>query len=380
MKKTAVLLSALTILFSCKKDNVNQTAKQFTDSLATTVNKSPNQGIILFSPYINATSGQIVITDYQGHLVAKKSTSGPAYNFQRWNINGNIRYTYLVDDLNGYHIPGYSSTMPGYVIETDENLNEINRFYLLSSGTVDARTNNMLDCHDFILLSDNHYIGLAFREKIVTNIPGENGDSDKVIAPIIQEVNNGQVVWQWDATDHPELYANSVESNDFNQSTDQDYLHLNSMYLDPKDNNLICSFRNANQIIKISRQSGSILWKLGGNNSDFPITNDQQFLRQHCVTLHNDTLLIFDNGLYGVRNSTRIVEMKINEAAKTINYFSAVPVPGLFCQYMGSVQKINGLYFVGGGTVNTILEFNPQTGEKTFEMPISGNSYRARKY
>ena len=49
---------------------------------------------------------------------------------------------------------------------------------------------------------------------------------------------------------------------------DWDYVHLNSIGVDP-DGNLLVSSRNTHTIYKIDRSSGQIIWRLGGKHSDF---------------------------------------------------------------------------------------------------------------
>jgi arylsulfate sulfotransferase len=159
-------------------------------------------------------------------------------------------------------------------------------------------------------------------------------------------------------------------------------MHMNDIFIDPKDNNLIVSFRQTDQIIKVDRTTGVIMWKLG-NQGDFPMTADEQFLRQHDATIFGgDTLMFVDNGLAGTRPYSRIVEFTLNETNKTINSFKATPLPAAspFISYMGSVQKNNGIYFIGGGTIPMNFEINATTGALISEQAIASNSYRAFKY
>ena len=219
----------------------------------------------------------------------------------------------------------------------------------------------------------------------MNNIPTELSPATgvKVIAAVIQEIENNTVTWQWDSSDYPELYSESVEGNDFaNINTPHDYLHLNSMTIDPKDNNLVCSFRHANLIMKINRINSNIVWKLGGKNSSFPMTENMKFLRQHHATFtdNDSTLLLFDNGLTGVRESSRILEFQLNENGEVINSFKAFNIPEEFSPTMGSVQKIGDRYFIGGGSAKYILEVNYNTGVETFKMQLAENSYRTFKY
>src|SRR5947209_11964608 len=167
---------------------------------------------------------------------------------------------------------------------------------------------------------------MAFYTKKVTNIPVSLNPADgvTVVAAVIQEVVNDQVVWQWESDQYPEFYTNSVEGNDFtNTSVAQDYMHMNSMIVDPKDGNLIISFRNQNQVIKVNKQTKETMWRLGGKDSDFPLQDNQQILRQHNATLtdNNQTLLIFDNGEKIQRPQSRVVEFNLDEASKTVTGF-----------------------------------------------------------
>jgi hypothetical protein len=244
----------------------------------------------------------------------------------------------------------------------------------------------LLDSHDFILLSDDHYIAESYYVKTVSNIPDSLHPAKhvKVVAPIIQEVQNGKILWQWSTINYPEFYSSSVEGNNFKDSiTPLDYAHLNSMFVDPKDQNLILSFRNMDEIIKIDRKTGNIIWRLGGPYSDFAETADQKTVRQHHATLadNGSTLLVFDNGDATIRPVTRIVEYHLDEQAKKITSFKAMDVPTkIFTGYMGSVQKTGANYFIDGGSSAYIAEFNQQTGHITFQASLKENSYRGFKY
>jgi arylsulfate sulfotransferase len=318
--------------------------------------------------------------------VMKKDVGCTTMDFKKWiYADGTIRYTYLRYDKNAYVVShvGYN---PGYIIVLDQNFNEINKIKLLPHADRTEKDVDVLDGHDFILLSDNHFISMAYYEKAVNNIPSEMGaePNAKVIAPIIQEVKNGAVIWEWDGTNFPELYTTSIESNDYsNPSVTQDYAHINSMYIDAKDNNLVCSFRNLNQVMKIDRKSGDIKWRLGGKNSDFPMTAEQKFLRQHDAHFTNDgkTLILFDNGDLNERPFTRIVEFTLDEEKKKIRAYKSMYLPDRsFSRYMGSVDKTDSSYFIGCGSDPRIIEMDFNTGEKIRETKLALPSYRAYRY
>ena len=198
-------------------------------------------------------------------LYYKKDDNNHFYDFKKHNINGKIRYSYLEGNSN---IPTVGSMYKvGDVVILDENYNEIDRVTLKDNGKVKADSG--IENHDFIIIDDGHYIVSAYELRIVDNVPEDiksAGSSTKVIASVLQEIKDGEVIWQWDSTNYPQLYNLSIEGNSFtNSSKWQDYVHFNSMTIDKKDNNLVCSFRNLDSVIKLDRNNGDILWILGGN-------------------------------------------------------------------------------------------------------------------
>lgn len=204
-------------------------------------------------------------------LYYKKDDTNPFFDFKKHNINGKVRYSYLEVNRN---IPTVGLFYElGDIVILDENYNEIDRVTLKDNGEVKADSG--VENHDFIMIDDGHYIVSSYELRIVDNVSEDiksAGSSTKVIASVLQEIKDGEVIWQWDSTDYPELYSLSVEGNNFtNSSSWQDYVHFNSITIDEKDNNLVCSFRNLDSVIKLDRDTGDIVWILGGNGDQFGI-------------------------------------------------------------------------------------------------------------
>lgn len=333
---------------------------------------------------VNGDRRGIYILDHNGDSVTGKVFKIPVSNFERWEYEGKIRYTYFLKDSNAYvnkNKPGVS----GHFYVADTSLNPIRKLGLLPHGNVDTNRRQMLDVHDFILLSDDHYISLTYYQRTPQNIPGhlKPAPGVAIVSPVLQEVKGGKVIWQWDATNYPELYEVSAEENKFDDtSAAWDYLHVNSVSIDPKDDNIIMSFRNASQVIKVHRRTGEILWKLGGKHSDFAMPDSMVFLRQHHARYVDGgkSVMLFDNGDEKIRKTSRIVEFELNETDHTITAFRQFTIPDVFVPYSSSVQKIGDRYFMAAGNNQLILEYNYKTGEKTFEKKLESSSYRAFKY
>lgn len=375
MRNSSLLICILllSIIGACKKDKTK-----------VLVNEGPTEGTTLFSPLTGGTAdyGKIQLIDKDGNTIKEIATEADVYNFEKWTVNGKVRYTYLMRDLGTPQTD--PSMIPCNAFILDENFNRIKKIYLLPYN---GRTTQLaVDGHEFVYIDDSHYITLSYYEKVVNNIPASLSPvaNCKVVTPVIQEVSNDKVIWEWQGSDYPEFYANSVESNKFSDATVfHDYIHMNSMFIDPTDNNLICSNRNQDNVIKINRTTGAIMWRLGGKNSNFSLTTNMKFLRQHHATLtdNNQTLLLFDNGQITERKYSRIMEFKLNTSDFSVLSSSSFNLPdSTFCQFMGSVQKRGDTYFIGCGSTPKMMEVNYKTGKVNLIVSFPKYSYRALKY
>ena len=379
---TASLLIGYNLLsFTVEKARENS-IQQFNFQLKVKTNESLSKGYLLISPRIpkNLNVGKLVILDLFGEIIYQKNTNGVASDFRQWKCGKSIYYSYSVYDR--YACQEFAALGSArHIVILDSAFNEIKQIHLVSNGNISIERKQDLDHHDFIMLSLDHYFTIASYPKIVNNLPLglANTTQAKVAAPIIQEIKNGAVVWQWDASDYSEFYTSSMRSNEFSKTSKlQDYMHINSILLDLRDSNLIVSFHNLDQVIKIRRPTGEILWRLGGKNSDFQLTTDCRFSCQHNATLidDNSTLLILDNGEKKNRAYSRVLEFKLNEKGKYIESFKSFNIPGALIENQGSVEKVGGDYFICGGDENYFIQCDATSGLKKMKMDFSHGSYR----
>jgi arylsulfate sulfotransferase len=383
------LILIITNLVSCKKSEpTNITNNNLPQNFYTvTVNNNPTKGEILVAPFTlaSADSGRLMIFNQNGQLQWQKVLNSSAADFKKWQLNGLTRYTYFVHNLDAY-VLGIQGSLSGYEVLIDENMNEIKEFNLLAYNDIKIDQHESLDGHDFIYLSDDHYISMAYYNQGTGHIPAYYSPSPNatIVVPIIQEVQNGNVIWQWDASTDTSFYGSALINHNYSDTTlPQDYMHMNSMTIDPRDNNLVCSFRSMCQVLKLQRGTGKVLWRLGGNNSDFNLRSSQVFLFQHDVSLvdSNMTYMMFDNGDPVTRPYSRILEFQLDETNKQVIGFKSFDLlEEPFSSIMGSVQKFGINYFIGGGIGDYVLEINALTGQKIFEMKSNYITYRAFKY
>lgn len=363
---------------------------------AVAVSNNPEDGYYYFNLnnniYKMTTNGEIVFFK----KVEKADMADGGMDFKRTEVDGKVYYSYLTGytpadraPLNGV---GYGRMR---AVVMDQNYNEIDQVNSLIPNQRVVE-NHPLENHQFTILGEKHYILSAYVGKRVTNINAGVAHSKlgaRVVACVLQEIKDGKLLWQWDSTEHPELYSMSVDGNDFYNQNSQwaDYAHFNAIYVDPKDNNFICSFRHLNAILKLDRKTGKILWVLGGKEDQFNLLDNQLFSHQHDVRIASDGgITLFDNGNIDTINAqghTRIVKLYLDEKSKTVKKFKEYSLEKAFSPYMGGVVELSDDHFIiGWGGRKTQLplfsEVDFKTGKVLFELsyPITANSYRVYKF
>ncbi len=164
-----------------------------------------------------------------------------------------------------------------------------------------------------------------------------------------------------------------------------DYCHGNAIEEDT-DGNFLLSHRHLNSIHKIDRATGDIIWRLGGEISDFTFVNDTGFSGQHDIRrLNNGNYSIFDNGnMSGVTRSVSYSLDTINwTATKVDEYIHPI---GATSTAMGSFQTCDdGIEVLGYGLIYrpdpsaTIIDENQnRLGDYYFQDSVV--SYRFLRY
>lgn len=300
---------------------------------------------------------------------------GSVSDFKKYNLNGRTYYTYF-NPVENYNISSQLGLTFGELKVLDENYMPIKTINFIPTKKVKQQV--YVEAHDSIMVGPNHYI--LFSEIMVPH-KQKNGSNKNLRTPYIQEIKNGKVIFEWLASDYPELLDSSVE---FSGKSKDDYMHTNSLYIDPKDNNLIISNRNLDSVIKVNRKTGKIMWTLGGKNDDFNLENKQKFARQHYAYLNDKgELLLFNNG--NPDKQTSVMKFKLDEKNHKVTEFENYEFNKQFSMYCGVVQQISpDLLFIGWGFSNTdnIASIYNCKEKKIIENIISDvpNSYRIQYF
>ena len=328
----------------------------------------PTPGCIFYTPFIfpGYLATYLVITDDYGTPIFYRKTKAAAFDFKKLDDStltyfdlGTLQY-YLLN--NSYEVVDSFSTKNGY----------------------------STDLHEFIRLKNNHSFLLSYDyEKVPMDTVVEGGDTNAtVIGIIMQELDeNKNVVFQWRSWDHFKITDATYVVN-LTAST-VDYVHTNAIQIDD-DGNILISSRNLDEVTKIDRQTGDIIWRLGGKycrNNQFTFLNDTiGFSHQHDVRrLSNGNITVFDNGNLHTPQFTRVVEYQVDESNKIVSLvWEFVDNPLTFAGAMGSARRLNTHNtFIGWGfsTVTSISEVRADKSLSfSLTLPNTVLNYRAFKY
>ena len=169
-------------------------------------------------------------------------------------------------------------------------------------------------------------------------VPGGSSQAE-VIGCIIQELDEkNQLHFQWSSWDHIPISDTIMPLT----AEPLRYMHCNGIEED-FDGNILLSSRNLSEITKIDRQTGAIIWRMGGKQNEFDFGGDRGFSVQHDVRrLPNGNLTLYDNADPAFTRS-RGVEYKIDEGSKRVELVAEyVKNPPLHGWAMGNMQRLPG--------------------------------------
>ena len=296
----------------------------------------------------------------------------------QWHINsGNLGLDFKV---NQTYLTYFDRLNKSWIL-MNEFMKEIDTMICVNSQSADY--------HDFQILNNGNYILQAYDSLFVnmsTIVEGGQPVAWITGIVVIQEFNSDdELVFEWNAWDNLDIsnYTNlNLEADIIN------WMHVNSIEVD-FDDNLLVSNRRSNEIIKINRTNGNVIWHLGGPLNDFSIINDPKngFKMQHDARrINNGNITIFDNGVTHSPPISRAIEYEINEENFTANlvweYIHPDSILGLA---MGSVQRLpNGNTLINWGTISNqgaLISEVDSANNLVLEIryPLFHRAYKVRK-
>jgi len=330
---------------------------------------NPATGFIFLAPYnfINSDlNNYLTILDNHGVPVFYRQFYSSLFDFKKQE-SGVLTY---------FHSPGKKF----YVLDSSYTLTD----------SLYMKNGYYTDLHELLVLSNDHYLMMSYDFKRVamdTVVPG--GDPDAWVAGLIiqEQDENKNVVFQWRSWDHFKITDATYEIDLTNAVVD--YVHGNAIEVDD-DNNLLISSRHMDEVTKIDRQSGEIIWRWGGEhceNNQFTFISDPiGFSHQHDIRrLDNGNLTLFDNGNLHSPQFSRVAEYQLDEVNKlAFLVWDYRNDPMTYSYAMGSARRLpNHNTIVGWGSATSPAVSEVKHDGKVallLSLPDTLYSYRAFKF
>jgi hypothetical protein len=229
------------------------------------------------------------------------------------------------------------------------------------------------DLHELLITPQD--TGYAFAMDVIER------DGQLIDDMLVQEIDiaTGRLLWEWRASDH---IAPDESVEPLPEEGPWDYLHFNSIALD-HDGDLLLSARHTDTVYKVDRQSGQIVWRLGGERSDFELPDEAVFRQQHDARrLADGTLSLFDNATKDPEATVqpRGLVFRLDEGAGTAELVRELAPPrSINASSQGNLAiGDHGHAVIGWGSANLITGYDG-SGTVTFDatMPPGFSSYRA---
>jgi len=261
----------------------------------------------------------------------------------------------------------------------------------------DEKGNERIFHHEIDYDQEGNLMTLTSEKRVVdlSSVGGNANDTIKGDGILIMNKQD-QVIWEWSVFD---VYDPNDYTNILNER--HDWLHANALCQDSVGNYVV-SFRNNSQIWKIEKESGRILWKLGGDEDQFNLPSEWQFHGQHNVH-YNDKgqLVLLDNGNKMVKPGlhkqlrerkqyrqfikdnpqfySRQLTFSIDDQKKHVSLASEVSFEARYLtKSQGSSQQINDDLVLFCSTNADNIVFTNYEGKTLGNIPLERPSYRAQ--
>jgi len=302
----------------------------------------------LFGPtspgYIFLTPQSRVQADgYPGSLMILDSSGVPLFNAPLL-ANSQAPYTNtrpfdFKPQPNGTLTYSYQKTVGTYTFFALDSNFEVVDTITCGSATTDE--------HELRVTADGHFFIICkeFQTMDASGLTMANGSpgspNTTVVSNSILEMDENQnILNRWYALDHLPLADH--QQDHFIYPGFIDHVHTNAIDFD-LDSNYILSQRNMSEITKVNRQTGQVMWRLGGNGNQFTLLGDSVFFdSQHAARIApNGNLYLYDNAHFGSQQISRYLEYVLDTVNMTATQVREIRHPAdLNTAIMGNAQLL----------------------------------------
>jgi len=239
------------------------------------------------------------------------------------------------------------------------------RHFKVGKGDMDKRVH-----HEVRKDAEGNIYALTFDWKVfdLSSVGGSRTDTVKADGIVVFNPE-GRKIWEWSVLDHLDVLHYPTILKDKG-----DLVHGNALY-DDGNGFFLMSFRDLNQVWKISRKTGDVVWKFG-EGGDFPMQEDDRFFAQHYAHINRrGELMMLDNGI--TRKRSRALSFKLDEVNRQYRRTMEITYPPTF---FSSVKGNSAL--LGERNVLTCLTdprlfvLSDVAGNLLWKISVGGDPYR----
>ena len=333
-------------------------------------------GAVFIAPKRGATQVGPMILDEAGDLVwfRKLEDNLQAFDFRAQEYQGKPVLTWWEGRMQLYRGAGV-----GRIV--DRSYREV--------ATVRAANGYDFDAHEFVLTPAGTALLISY-VPVPWDLSELGGLRDGVVEDnVVQEIDvaTGELLFEWHALGTINL-GESYRPAPAERGQMHDPFHFNSVTLD-NDGDLLVSARHTGAIYKVDRDTGDIVWRLGGKRSDFEMEPGAKFAVQHDAERRADgAITLFDNvaeDLPARGRRSRALALQLDEEAKTATVDQWWEHTGsVLSATQGSTQNLpGGGAFVGWGGLQPYFSEFSADGRMVFDarfVPDGVETYRAYRH
>jgi len=283
----------------------------------------------------------LLIANQDGTIYKYKKSPLQPVNF-KMHCDGSISYNGI------YNLYGFAGGGRCHYIFLNEDLDPVD--------TIRLGNELFSDSHDLQVLPNGHILAFNYYPKAfdLSQIVPKGYPNAEVFGSTIQELDgNGKVIFQWKFWDHFDLME--TNTGRINANPKMDPVHINTVEMD-YDGNLILTGFQFNSVFKVSRQTGKVMWILGGKLNQFSFTNADSTEAVKWFDGHdfriagNGNYIFYDNNDKNTQEPSVAYEWQLDHENLTATKIWEHHSDSILGWAMGSIQRFsNGSTLIGWG-------------------------------
>lgn len=219
-----------------------------------------------------------------------------------------------------------------------------------------ADANKNIDGHDLRINAKGERLFMSVMDTLfdISGYSGKQSDTSALVTTQKIQISNslGMLLFSWNPLEHIPIsdHQQHHEQNMFTRGWD--WSHGNSVSF-THDGNIIYSFRRLG-VGKINRQTGKLLWKLGGKTPTLSLPEGGEFYRQHDFReIAPGIYSVLSNG--DSLHPCRGIIYRIDEYSGKVTVIHTVePQPPVFSLSLGSYQVSESNYVLNYGRYHSL--------------------------